>query len=282
VSGSAVGQDPLVEIRSLHKRFGAMEVIGGVNLAIRKGEVVCLIGPSGSGKSTLLRCVNGLEQPYTGSVLLDGQLIGEEMLNGHRIRHGVPFQRIRPDIGIVFQQYNLWPHMSVLENVIEAPMSVRGWPRSEVLDDAARLLDRVGLGDKAAAYPSRLSGGQQQRVAIVRALAMRPRLMLFDEVTSALDPELVGEVLKVMSDLANGGLTMLVVTHEMDFARRAADRVVFMDAGLIVEEGTPGQIFSAPTHDRTRKFLHKVIDRLDDDSRDPVAALEEATSGGPN
>jgi ABC-type polar amino acid transport system ATPase subunit len=204
--GATVGDStrPLIEIRDLHKRFGSLEVLRGVNLAVRRGEVVCVIGPSGSGKSTLLRCVNGLERPYSGSVLFDGAVLGAEMKDGHAVRAGVDYRKVRPDIGIVFQQYNLWPHLTVLDNVIEGPINVRHRPRREVLEDAERLLGRVGLSDKANAYPAKLSGGQQQRVAIVRALAMNPRVMLFDEVTSALDPELVGEVLHVMSDLAAG------------------------------------------------------------------------------
>jgi polar amino acid transport system ATP-binding protein len=273
---------PVVEVRDLRKRFGAAEVLRGVTLAVRSGEVLCLIGPSGSGKSTLLRCINGLEQPYGGSVVFDGQLVGAEMADGRTTRRGVPFRTVRPDIGIVFQQYNLWPHLTVIDNVIEGPIGVRRWPRAQVLADASALLARVGLSDKANSYPGQLSGGQQQRVAIVRALAMRPRVMLFDEVTSALDPELVGEVLKVMSDLAKDGMTMIVVTHEMDFARRVADRVVFMDAGLVVEEGTPDQIFSAPVQERTRRFLHKVLDRLDDEPApdDGAPGIEHRIGGG--
>jgi polar amino acid transport system ATP-binding protein len=253
--------EPMIRIEGLRKSFGALEVLKGIDLAVARGEVVCVIGPSGSGKSTLLRCINFLEEPTAGLVHLDGQPIGYRSdAAGRRVRD--PARRInelRARIGIVFQSYNLWPHRTALGNVIEALLVVRRLPRVEAERIGLAMLDRVGLRDKADEYPSRLSGGQQQRVAIARALAMEPEVMLFDEVTSALDPELVGEVLRVMRGLAADGMTMVVVTHEMGFAREVADRVVFMDEGVIVEEGPPEAVLVQPRNDRTRRFLARVL-----------------------
>ncbi len=250
----------LVEIRGVHKSFGTLEVLAGIDLEVRPGGVTVVIGPSGSGKSTLLRVVNHLEKVDRGFVALDGALIGYER-RGDSLRELKEKQilRQRTDIGFVFQNFNLFPHLTALENVVEAPVSAQGRKRSDVEPEARALLERVGLGDKVDARPRQLSGGQQQRVAIARALAIRPKVLLFDEPTSALDPELVGEVLDVIKDLARGGTTMLVVTHEIGFAREAADQVVFMDAGRIVEQGTPTQVLDHPTHPRTRAFLDKVL-----------------------
>jgi polar amino acid transport system ATP-binding protein len=255
----------MVEVRGVRKSFGSTEVLRDVDLQVARGEVVCVIGASGSGKSTLLRCVNLLEIPDHGQVVIDGQ----PLMRNDGIPHSRSLvQRVQAEIGIVFQQYNLWPHMTVLENIVEAPIHVRRQSRKEATEEAERLLTQIGLIEKRNEYPLRLSGGQQQRVAIVRALAMHPGLMLFDEVTSALDPELVGEVLGVMQELAAAGMTMVVVTHEMDFAREVADRVVYMDQGRIVEEGTPETIFTAPSNARTKLFLRKVLDRLHTSSSD--------------
>jgi polar amino acid transport system ATP-binding protein len=240
-----------VEIESLHKSFGKNEVLRGIDLEVAEHEVVCLIGASGSGKSTLLRCVNLLEPINAGRIAVGG----EEITAG-----GVDVNRIRRGIGIVFQAYNLFPHMSVLENVTLAPRKALGLSRRDAADQATELLARFGLADKRDDYPDRLSGGQQQRVAIVRALAMRPELMLLDEVTSALDPELVAEVLRVIRELAEGGMTMLIATHEMGFARDIASRVCFLDDGVILEQGLPAQIFSAPSEPRTRQFLDRIIE----------------------
>ncbi|GII65788.1 putative amino acid ABC transporter, ATP-binding protein [Sphaerisporangium krabiense] len=251
---------PMVELRGVHKRFGTLEVLHDVNLRVDPGEVTVVIGPSGSGKSTLLRSVNHLEKVDRGVVLIDGELVGYRR-SGNRL-HELPEREIlrrRARIGFVFQNFNLFPHLTVRQNVTEAPLSAQRRPRAEVEELATRLLDRVGLADKAGEYPRRLSGGQQQRVAIARALALRPKVVLFDEPTSALDPELVGEVLDVMKDLARSGTTMIVVTHEIGFAREVADTVVFMDAGRVVEQGTPGQVLDAPRHERTRAFLSKVL-----------------------
>ncbi|RCG33027.1 amino acid ABC transporter ATP-binding protein [Sphaerisporangium album] len=251
---------PMVELRGVHKRFGALEVLNDVNLRVGPGEVTVIIGPSGSGKSTLLRSVNHLEKVDRGSVLIDGELVGYRRA-GNRL-HELPEREIlrrRARIGFVFQNFNLFPHLTVRQNVTEAPLSAQRRPRADVEELAARLLDRVGLADKIDEYPRRLSGGQQQRVAIARALALEPKVVLFDEPTSALDPELVGEVLDVMKDLARSGTTMIVVTHEVGFAREVADTVVFMDAGRVVEQGTPGQVLDAPRHERTRAFLSKVL-----------------------
>jgi polar amino acid transport system ATP-binding protein len=238
-------------VEGLHKSFGDLEVLRGIDLAIAEHEVVCLIGASGSGKSTLLRCVNLLEPIDAGRIVVEGEEINAR---------GVDVNRIRRHIGIVFQAYNLFPHMSVLDNVTLAPTLALRKPRAEARQEAAELLARFGLADKRDDYPDRLSGGQQQRVAIVRALAMRPDLMLLDEVTSSLDPELVAEVLQVIRELAAGGMTMLIATHEMSFARDIADRVCFLDAGLILEQGPPQQILSAPKEPRTQQFLQRITE----------------------
>ncbi|MDR1193561.1 MAG: amino acid ABC transporter ATP-binding protein [Peptococcaceae bacterium] len=240
----------MIKVVGLHKYFGKNHVLKGIDLAVAKGSVVCLIGPSGSGKSTLLRCVNLLEVPDAGQVLIDGADITASKGNIHALR---------AEAGMVFQRFNLFPHMSVLNNITLAPMKVRQVPRAEAERQARETLRRVGLEEKADAYPKQLSGGQQQRVAIARALAMRPKLFLFDEPTSALDPELVGEVLDVMRGMAREGTTMVVVTHEMGFAREVADRVLFMDDGLILEEGAPAEIFSQPRNPRTKLFLDRVL-----------------------
>ena len=239
----------MIVIENLHKSFGKVEVIKGVNLHIKPKEVVALIGPSGSGKSTLLRCMNYLEEPTSGKVTVDGTpLDGEANIN-----------KVREEVGMVFQRFNLFPHMTALENIMLAPLKVKKASREEAKKKAEELLARVGLADKAGNYPSQLSGGQQQRVAIARALAMEPKVMLFDEPTSALDPEMVGEVLDVMRSLAKEGMTMAIVTHEMGFAREVADRVLFIDGGGILEEGTPAEIFEHPQQERTRSFLSKVL-----------------------
>ncbi|MEV7866075.1 amino acid ABC transporter ATP-binding protein [Streptomyces sp. NPDC088124] len=246
--------------RNVHKKFGHLEVLRGIDLDVRAGEVVVLLGPSGSGKSTFLRCVNHLEQIDSGSVHVGGQLIGYRR-SGARVHHLRPGEvtRQRRDIGMVFQHFNLFPHLTILGNVTEAPVGVLRVPKAQARRTALELLERVGLSDKADAYPRQLSGGQQQRVAIARALAMRPKLMLFDEPTSALDPELVGEVLATMRDLARDGLTMLVVTHEIGFAREVADRVVFMDGGRVLESGTPEEVLDHPSNPRTRAFLARFL-----------------------
>lgn len=252
--------EPVIRVESLHKRFGTLAVLKGIDLTIAPGEVVVIIGPSGSGKSTLLRCLNYLEPPSSGRVWFKGELLGQREVNGRLVpRPEVQLNRQRAHIGMVFQRFNLFPHMTALGNVIEAPVQVKSIPRARAAELGLGLLNRVGLSDKTDEYPPRLSGGQQQRVAIARALAMEPDLMLFDEATSALDPELVGEVLQVMKDLARDGMTMAVVTHEMGFAREVADRVVFMDGGVVVEEGSPSAIFANPTHPRTQEFLRKVL-----------------------
>ncbi|WP_456478689.1 amino acid ABC transporter ATP-binding protein [Geoglobus ahangari] len=240
----------LLRVENLHKKFGDLHVLKGVNLEVEKGEVVVIIGPSGSGKSTLLRCINRLEEPTSGRIFLDDEEITSDR---------VDINRIRQRIGMVFQQFNLFPHLTAIENVTLAPIKVKGMDREEAYRIGMRLLEKVGLKDKANYYPHQLSGGQQQRVAIARALAMNPEVMLFDEVTSALDPELVKEVLEVMRGLAREGMTMLVVTHEMGFAREVGDRVIFMDHGVIVEEGTPEEIFSNPREERTRRFLRMIL-----------------------
>jgi len=242
--------DPLITVRGLHKRFGSNHVLCGIDLAVARGERVCVIGPSGSGKSTLLRCLNALEQPNAGEVCIEGLPIDW--------RTGRGIDALRARVGMVFQRFNLFPHLSVVENVMLAPAVLQRHPTDALHKLAHGLLGRVGLADKANDRPHTLSGGQQQRVAIARALAMEPTVMLFDEPTSALDPELVGEVLQVMRDLARDGMTMIVVTHEMDFAREVADRVVFMDAGLIVEQGPPATLFASPSQPRTRAFLERV------------------------
>jgi polar amino acid transport system ATP-binding protein len=242
----------MLTVRGLHKHFGEVEVVKGVDLDVAQGEVVVIIGPSGSGKSTFIRCLNSLEEPSAGSVVVEG---GDSVRADDR----KAMARLREDIGMVFQDYTLFPHMTVMANMILAPVKVKKQSKADAQANALALLDRVGLRHKADGYPSELSGGQQQRVAIVRALAMKPRLLLFDEPTSALDPETVGEVLNVMKGLAAEGMTMIVVTHEMGFAREVADRVVFFDGGKIVEMGPPAQIFSAPEHPRTRQFLQSVL-----------------------
>ena len=249
---------PLIEVRDLHKRFGAHEVLRGISVAVEPGEVVAIIGASGSGKSTLLRCINLLEQPTSGELVVDGKAI-DYRRQGGMIFGTRELCHLRTQVGMVFQSYNLWPHLTVLQNVIEAPLRVKGMRRADAVDVAQTLLDRIGLGAKRDQYPSSLSGGQQQRVAIVRALAMEPRAMLFDEVTSALDPELVGEVLELMATLATDGMTMLVVTHEMAFARDVSTRTIFIDQGEIVEQGPSPDLFAHPSHDRTRRFLDRVL-----------------------
>ncbi|MFI6724031.1 amino acid ABC transporter ATP-binding protein [Streptomyces sp. R-74717] len=250
----------MVEIRSVHKRFGSLEVLRGIDLSVRTGEVAVVLGPSGSGKSTLLRTINHLEKVDNGWISVDGTLVGYRR-DGNKLyelrEREVLRQRTR--IGFVFQNFNLFPHLTVLENIIEAPVAALGRPKKDAVAAAEKLLARVGLADKARAYPKQLSGGQQQRVAIARALALEPKLLLFDEPTSALDPELVGEVLDVIKDLALQGTTMIVVTHEIGFAREVADTVVFMDEGRIVEQGAPGDVLDRPEHERTRAFLSKVL-----------------------
>ena len=254
--------EPLVRAVRVGKRFGLLDVLQGVDLDVAPGEVVAIIGPSGSGKTTLLRCIAHLEQPTSGHVEIAGERIGTVLAGGRtRTMTDREIARMRRGIGMVFQRFNLFPHLTALENVMLGPVRVLRRARSEAEPQARELLRKVGLAHKAGDYPERLSGGQQQRVAIARSLAMQPRLMLFDEATSALDPELIGEVLAVMRDLAQEGMTMLVVTHEMGFAEDVADRVVFMDHGRIVEQGPPATLFRAPTHDRTRGFLRAVIDR---------------------
>ncbi|MEU9257935.1 amino acid ABC transporter ATP-binding protein [Streptomyces sp. NPDC048212] len=250
----------MVEIRSVHKSFGAVEVLRGIDLSVRAGEVTVVLGPSGSGKSTLLRTVNHLEKVDQGWISVDGTLVGYRR-SGNKLyelrEREVLRQRTR--IGFVFQNFNLFPHLTVLENIIEAPVAALGRPRKDAVASAEKLLARVGLADKAGSYPKQLSGGQQQRVAIARALALEPKLLLFDEPTSALDPELVGEVLDVIKDLAHAGTTMIVVTHEIGFAREVADTVVFMDEGRIVEQGPPADVLDRPVQERTRAFLSKVL-----------------------
>jgi polar amino acid transport system ATP-binding protein len=244
----------------VHKRFGRLHVLRGVSLDVRPRETVCIIGASGSGKTTFLRCINHLEKIDSGLIQVNGHPIGYRVRNGKLVedsQRSIAHQRT--EIGFVFQRFNLFPHKTALENVIEAPVHVRGVGKDEAVSEAERLLSRVGLADKKNAYPGKLSGGQQQRVAIARALAMKPALMLFDEPTSALDPEVIGEVLDVMEELAHEGTTMIVVTHEMGFAKRAADRVVMMDEGVIIEEGPPEHFFESPMHERTKAFLSKIL-----------------------
>ena len=240
----------MIHVNNLHKSFGKNDVLKGINEHIKKGEVVVVIGPSGSGKSTFLRCLNLLEEPTSGEIVFEGNSITDKK---------VDINKIREKMGMVFQQFNLFPHKTVLENLTIAPIKVKGISKAEAEKKAFELLERVGLTDKAKAYPSSLSGGQKQRIAIARALAMEPDVMLFDEPTSALDPEMVGKVLSVMKDLAKDGMTMVVVTHEMGFAREVGDRILFMDAGNIVEQGTPEEIFSHPKNSRTIDFLSKVL-----------------------
>ena len=257
----------MVSIRNLHKSYGRTEVLKGIDLTVARGEVLTVIGPSGSGKSTLLSCINFLEPFERGEITVDGEPIGWVTVNGARVRMGEhQLNLIRQRIGIVFQQFNLFPHLTVLQNVIEAPIQVKGMAREPAIAIAREQLARVGLRAKENAYPSELSGGQQQRVAIARSLAMDPKVMLLDEITSALDPELVGEVLSAMRALAEAGMTMIIVTHEMAFARDVADRVVFMDEGAIVEQGAPDALLTAPGHERTRLFLRRVIERAENKS----------------
>lgn len=240
----------MIHVENLHKKFGDTEVLKGITEDITQGEVLAIIGPSGSGKSTFLRCLNLLEQPTSGTITVDGQDITAK---------GTDINKLRQKMGMVFQQFNLFPHLTVLGNITLAPVKLRGMPADKAKETAYRLLERVGLKEKAEAYPAQLSGGQKQRIAIARALAMSPEIMLFDEPTSALDPEMVGEVLEVMKDLVRDGMTMAVVTHEMGFAREAADRVIFMDDGIIAERGTPEKIFQDPQNSRTKAFLSKVL-----------------------
>lgn len=240
----------MIRVKNLQKQYGDIHVLRGIDCEIAEGEVVCVIGPSGSGKSTFLRCLNGLEEATGGDIVVNGMAVSDPRTDLNTLRTGV---------GMVFQRFNLFPHMSVLDNVVLAPMQVKGTSRQDAVLAAERLLKKVGLLDKIDAFPSQLSGGQQQRVAIARALAMGPRVMLFDEPTSALDPELVGEVLEVMKSLATEGMTMVVVTHEMGFARQVADRVIFMDEGQIIEENAPEAFFSNPQHERTKLFLSHIL-----------------------
>jgi putative glutamine transport system ATP-binding protein len=240
----------IIEFRNVSKSFGDFEVLKGIDFSVEEGEVVVIIGPSGSGKSTLLRCINALEDISSGELIVDGIQVHDRKAD---------LNRLRTEIGFVFQQFNLYPHMTVAENIMLAPMKVRKLSRKEAEERCMRLLERVGIPEQAGKYPENLSGGQQQRVAIARALAMEPRIMLFDEPTSALDPEMINEVLEVMVDLARGGMTMVVVTHEMGFARRVADRVVFMDEGRILEEGPPEHFFENPENERTRRFLDRIL-----------------------
>lgn len=252
--------DKLVEITNVHKKFGNLHVLKGVSLAVAKGEVLCLIGPSGSGKSTLLRTINHLETIDAGQIVVDGELVGYRKLGAtlHELKTSEVAKQ-RREIGLVFQKFNLFPHLSALDNIATGPQLVLKQDRKQAQDKALELLQRVGLSEKANAFPSELSGGQQQRVAIARALAMNPKLMLFDEPTSALDPELVGEVLRVISDLAESGMTLIIVTHEIAFAKQVADRVAFMDEGQILEIGTPGEVLVNPQNPRTQEFLSKVL-----------------------
>ncbi len=240
----------MIEVKNLKKSFGKLQVLKGINEKIEEQEVVCVIGPSGSGKSTFLRCLNLLEEPTEGDVYLDGKKINEP---------GVDIDSVRVKLGMVFQNFNLFPHMSVLDNITLAPIKVKGKSREEAESIAHKILEVVGLSDKAEEFPAKLSGGQKQRVAIARALAMGPEVMLFDEPTSALDPEMVGEVLNVMKKLAEHGMTMVIVTHEMGFAREVADRVLFMDQGIVMEQGTPKELFENPQNERTKSFLSKVL-----------------------
>lgn len=239
----------VISAKNLKKHYGQLEVLKDISVDVTEGEVLCIIGPSGSGKSTLLRCLNGLEEIQSGSI----NILGQELVNNKNIN------KLREEIGMVFQSFNLFPHLTVLENMLLAPLELKKMSKEEATEKALSLLDKVGLKDKKDVYPNTLSGGQKQRVAIARALEMNPKIMLFDEPTSALDPEMVGEVLKVMKDLAQEGMTMVIVTHEMNFAKDVSDRVIFMDQGYILEEGPPEEIFTAPTSDRCKEFLDKVI-----------------------
>ncbi|WP_327309262.1 amino acid ABC transporter ATP-binding protein [Streptomyces sp. NBC_01298] len=250
----------MVKAEAVHKSYGPAHILRGIDLEVAPREVFCLVGPSGSGKSTFLRCINHLERINAGRLSVDGQLVGYREKAGklYELKDSEVAAQ-RRDIGMVFQRFNLFPHMTAIENVMEAPVMVKGESKAVARARAVKLLDRVGLGDKGGNYPTQLSGGQQQRVAIARALAMEPKLMLFDEPTSALDPELVGDVLDVMRDLAESGMTMIVVTHEMGFAREVGDNLVFMDGGVVVESGHPREVLGNPQHDRTKAFLSKVL-----------------------
>lgn len=251
---------PMVEAVNVHKRFGRNEVLKGITLSVAPGEVMVLLGPSGSGKSTFLRCINHLERVDGGELKVDGSLVGYREARGKIYEQKESEIAVdRSHIGMVFQRFNLFPHMTAIQNIVEAPIRVKKVSKSDAEEQARALLEQVGLGDRADAYPNQLSGGQQQRVAIARALAMKPKLMLFDEPTSALDPELVGDVLDVMRQLANDGMTMVVVTHEIGFAREAGDQLVFMDEGVVVESGDPAAIIANPQHERTKAFLSKVL-----------------------
>jgi polar amino acid transport system ATP-binding protein len=259
-SAGASSEVPMVHADRVSKSFGTNQVLKSISLTVKRGEVMCLVGPSGSGKSTFLRCINHLERLSAGRLSVDGELIGYREASGKLYElHPKEAARQRREIGMVFQLFNLFPHMTALENVMEAPRRTLGLPKAQAEQRARDLLTRVGLADRADYYPAHLSGGQQQRVAIARALAMEPKLMLFDEPTSALDPELVGEVLDVMKGLAKSGMTMIVVTHEMGFAREVADSLVFMDGGVVVESGRPREVLSSPQHQRTQAFLSKVL-----------------------
>jgi polar amino acid transport system ATP-binding protein len=250
----------MIRCEDVHKRFGKLDVLRGITFDVARGEVVVIIGPSGSGKTTLLRCINHLEAVDRGRIYVDGQPVGYREVKGKFVEKSErEVARMRAYIGMVFQRFNLFPHLTALGNVVDAPIHVRKLKRAEAVKAGRAMLEKVGLGDKFDAYPAQLSGGQQQRVAIARALAMEPRVMLFDEPTSALDPELVGEVLEVMKSLAREGMTMIVVSHEMGFAREVADRMVLMDEGVIVEEGPPAQFFDNPRHERTKLFLGKIL-----------------------
>jgi len=247
----------VLDVAGISKRFGDLEVLSDISFTVARGETVCVLGPSGSGKSTLLRCINWLERPDAGQIYLNGNRIG--INNGGAVMSDRELSRVRTRIGMVFQHFALWPHLTVLQNLMEAPVQVQKRPTAEVREEAMALLSKVGLADKHDAFPARLSGGQKQRVGIARALAMKPDVLLFDEPTSALDPEMIGEVLEVMKELAREGMTMIVVSHEMGFAREVADRMVMMHDGRIIEEAHPAQFFSAPAHDRTRAFLARII-----------------------
>ncbi len=260
MSQNATNVVPMIDAQQVHKSYGQVEVLKGINLTVNPGEVACLIGPSGSGKSTMLRCVNHLEKITAGRIYVDGELIGYQEKNGELYEISAKqAARQRAEIGMVFQQFNLFPHRTALENIIEAPVQVNGESTTSATKRARELLASVGLAGKVHNYPAQLSGGQQQRVAIARAVAMRPKLMLFDEPTSALDPELVGDVLRVMKQLAHDGMTMLVVTHEMGFAREVADTVAFMDGGVVVEAGPPSQVLDNPQQERTQSFLSSIL-----------------------
>jgi polar amino acid transport system ATP-binding protein len=253
-------RDPMVKAEAVHKRFGRLEVLRGIDLEVRRGQVVVVIGPSGSGKSTFLRCINHLEKINAGRLYVDGELVGYRQRGDrlYELREREVALR-RAEIGMVFQRFNLFPHMTAIGNVVEAPIKVKGMPRAQAMERARELLAQVGLADKERSYPAQLSGGQQQRVAIARALAMEPKLMLFDEPTSALDPELVGDVLEAMKKLASSGMTMIVVTHEMGFAREVGDHLVFMDGGVIVEAGKPADVLARPSNPRTKSFVAKIL-----------------------